>query len=124
MSEENDEVDATSCCASCGIAEIDDIKLKDCDGCDLVKYCSDECREEHREKHEEGCKKRADELHDKKIFTQPDGCHIGECPICFLPLPIDPRKSTFKSCCSKLICTGCLYANYMSNGNDNCPLCR
>ena len=37
MSEENEAVD-TSCCASCGIAEIDDIKLKDCDGCDLVKY--------------------------------------------------------------------------------------
>ena len=31
-------------CASCGRAEVDDIKLKMCDGgCDLVKYCGDEC---------------------------------------------------------------------------------
>ena len=29
---------ALHCCASCGIAGDDDIKLKDCDGCDLVKY--------------------------------------------------------------------------------------
>ena len=45
-------------CACCGIAGVDDIKLKDCDDCDLVKYCSDECQEDHRPKHEEECKKR------------------------------------------------------------------
>ena len=27
-------------CANCGIAQVDDIKLEECDGCDLVKYCS------------------------------------------------------------------------------------
>ena len=33
------------CCANCGIAQVDDIKLKICDGgCDLVKYCSDRCQ--------------------------------------------------------------------------------
>ena len=32
-------------CACCGVAAIDDVKLKDCDdGCDLVKYCSNECQ--------------------------------------------------------------------------------
>ncbi len=36
------------CCTSCGVAEIDDIKLKFCDdGCDLVKYCSDGCQENY-----------------------------------------------------------------------------
>ena len=35
--EESEAVVTCSCCASCGIAEIDDIKLKDCDDCDLVK---------------------------------------------------------------------------------------
>ncbi len=45
MSEDN-EVD--TCCASCGIAEVDDNKFVPCDGCDLVKYCSDECRENHK----------------------------------------------------------------------------
>jgi hypothetical protein len=37
------------CCASCGTAAVDDIKLKNCDGgCDLVKYCSDTCEANHR----------------------------------------------------------------------------
>jgi hypothetical protein len=109
------------CCANCGVTEVDDIKLKKCDGCDLVKYCSDKCREEHRDEHEEECKKRGLELHDDQLFTLPDGCHLGECPICFLPLA--PQKSIMKACCSKLICKGCLHANYKS-GNFNCPYCR
>jgi len=70
-------------CANCGIAGVDDIRLEECDACDLVKYCSDDCREEHREQHHEECKRRADKLHDKRLFTQPDGTHKGECPICF-----------------------------------------
>jgi hypothetical protein len=50
--------DDMMCCASCGIAAIDDAKLKKCnDGCDLVKYCSDGCQEKHREQHESACKK-------------------------------------------------------------------
>ena len=118
------EADADVCCANCGIAEVDEIKLKECDGCDLVKYCCDKCMEEHREQHEEECKKRAKELHDKQLFTQPSGTHLGECPICFLPMPLNPQKSTFKSCCSKHICNGCCYAHHIRNGNDNCPFCR
>ena len=31
------------CCACCGVAEIDEIKLTKCDDCDLVRYCSNEC---------------------------------------------------------------------------------
>ena len=58
------DLDTSSCCTNCGIAEIDDIKLKNCDDCDLVRYCSDECREENISQHEEECKKRADELRD------------------------------------------------------------
>ena len=75
-------------CASCGIlAEVDNVKLKKCT-CDLVKYCSDKCREEHREQHGEECKNRMKELHDKKLFTQPGSSCFGECPICFLPMPL------------------------------------
>ncbi len=115
-----------ACCANCGIAGVDDIKLKDCDGCHLVKYCSDKCKVEHREQHEEDCKKRKAELHDKKLFRQPDGNHRGECPLCFLPMPLDIKKSIFYSCCSKTICYGCDYANDMSNGGymGSCPFCR
>ncbi len=115
-------------CASCGIAAIDDITLKFCDDCDLVKYCSVECQENHREKHEEDCKKRKAELHDKQLFSQPDISHWGECPICCLPLPIDPSKSTMMSCCCKLICKGCDYANQkreIEQGlRPRCPFCR
>ena len=116
--------EADVCCANCGVAEVDDIKLEDCDGCDLVKYCSDKCREEHREQHGEECKKRRTELHDKKLFTHPNGSHEGECPLCFLPMPLDKSKSSFHSCCSESICQGCEYAERKSNGGDRCPFCR
>ena len=113
------------CCACCGIAQVDDIKLKLCDGgCDLVKYCSDNCRENHREQHEEECQKRKAELHEKDLFEQPDGSHLGECQICFLPLSLDIKKSSFYSCCCKLMCDGCSYANFKSSGKFNCPFCR
>jgi hypothetical protein len=110
MSSAADETDEV--CASCGVAAIDDIKLKDCDaGCDLVKYCSDDCQKDHREHHEEECKKQLAELRDRDLFAMPDGCHHGECPICCLPLEIDPIKSRMMVCCSKLVCNGCNVAN-------------
>ena len=77
----NNATDDTSCCASCGIGEVDDINLKECDDCDLVKYCSDECQREHQPEHKEGCKKRAAELRDEQLFKQPESSHIGDCPI-------------------------------------------
>src|SRR5210317_239487 len=102
--------DDKMCCASCGIAAIDEIKLKDCDGgCDLVKYCSNGCQENHKDQHEEDCKKRLAELRDRQLFTMPHGSDKGECPICCLPL--DPRKCTMMPCCCKLLCNGCHYAN-------------
>ncbi len=109
-------------CASCGIAALDNVKLKKCT-CDLVKYCSDGCREDHLVEHEEECKEKMNELHDKKLFTQPDSSCYGDCPICFLPLSLDLSKSTMKSCCSKMICNGCDYAHDKS-GSKSCPFCR
>ena len=42
-------VDNTSCCcASCGVAEVDDVKLKECTKCDLVRYCSIGCEQEEK----------------------------------------------------------------------------
>jgi hypothetical protein len=121
--------EADVCCANCGAAEVDDIKLEECDGCDLVKYCGDKCRDDHREQHEEECKNRRVLLHDRKLFTQPDGSYLGECPLCFLPMPIDPLKSMFWTCCSETVCMGCIYANCKSNLHDEikarrCPFCR
>jgi len=116
-------------CASCGLAAIDNIRLKDCDGgCDLVKYCGDGCQENHREKHEEDCKKQKAKMHDKQLFEQPDISYLGECPICFLPLSLDPRKSPFMTCCSKFICMGCEYANKKREVEQRlrqrCAFCR
>ena len=111
----------------CGIAEVfeDKIKLEDCDGCGLILCGSDKCHEEHREQHEEECKKRvASELHDNKLFSQPERSYRGECPLCFLPMPLDPQETTFKTCCSQTICDGCELAHYKSNGGDRCPFCR
>jgi len=88
-----------------------------------VKYCSDNCQEIQREQHEEECMKRKAELHDKQLFTHPDSSHLGECPLCFLPMPLD-QKSTFYSCCCKVVCRGCEIADRITSGGDNCPFCR
>ncbi len=125
-----EDTDDMEVCGNCGIAGVDEIKLKIlCDGCDLVKYCSDKCKEDNREQHSEKCKKRADELHEKRLFTQPDGTHLGECPICFLPMPLDDTNTLFMSCCGQTICMGCGQANMMSNIHDEvkydtCTFCR
>jgi hypothetical protein len=111
-------------CAWCGIAEGDEIKLEECTDCQSVRYCSDKCRGKHREQHDEECKISVEALDDRKLFAQPEGTHDGECPICFLPLPLDPSKSTFYSCCSKVICNGCIYANRKIKGDQLCPFCR
>lgn len=129
MTTENREADGMMCCASCGIAAIDDVKLMDCDaGCGLVKYCSDICQEIHREQHDEQCRKRVGELRDKELFTQPDESHLGECPICCLPLSLDLKKSSFMNCCSKTVCLGCGHSNKkretMEGLEQRCLFCR
>ena len=121
--------DTMQCCANCGTTESDDIKLKKCTACHLVKYCSVKCQREHRSKHKKECKKRAAELKDEILFKQPESSHLGDCPICCLPLPIDPSiKSTFFLCCGKFICTGCGYANGKRERAERllhrCPFCR
>jgi tetratricopeptide (TPR) repeat protein len=104
--EQADEV-----CANCGKAAVDDVKLKICTACKLVKYCSVDCQKNHRPQHKKACKKRAAEMRDDKLFTQPDESNLGECPICCLPLPLDTSKSTIMTCCSKRMCNGCECAN-------------
>ena len=115
-------------CASCGTAGSDDIKLKICTACHLVKYCGIECQKEHRPKHKKECKKRAAELRDEILFKQPESSCFGDCPICCLPLPIDQLKTTMYVCCSKYICQGCDYANLIREREgrlqQKCPFCR
>ena len=115
-------------CASCGKAAVDEIKLKKC-ACNLVKYCSVDCQKNHRPQHKKACKKRMNKIHDDALFTQPNESHLGECPLCCLPMPLELEKSSFYSCCSNSICNGCVYASCMSNKHDKemakrCPFCR
>ena len=130
MSADKIEADMMMCCAFCGItSEVDDIKkLKNCTACYLVKYCSIKCQKEHRPQHKRECKKRAAELRDDLLFKQPESSHLGDCPICMLPLPLDLKESAMKGCCSKMICIGCEYGNLKREFDDgldaSCPFCR
>jgi len=116
------------CCAACGIKQLDDIKLKKCTACYLVSYCSVQCQKNHRKQHKKECKKRMVELREELLFKQPESSHIGDCPICCVPLSIDANTSSMSSCCCVLICDGCAYTNQMKNDHsvDNplCPFCR
>ena len=127
MSSEAEAINETRC-ASCGIAANDDIKLKNCTACHLVKYCGVKCQRDHRPKHKRECKKRAAEIRDEILFKQPESSHLGDCPICCLPLALDEKKSVMMACCSKTICRGCGYTNSMreiEKGLDQrCPFCR
>ncbi len=121
------EAAAEDICALCGNTAGDDIKLKNCTACKLVKYCGVECQRNHRSQHKETCKKRAAELHDELLFKQPEGTHLGDCPICFLPLPVDAfrfRGAAYHPCCSKMICIGCIYASKDQSLEQICPFCR
>ena len=75
------------------------------------------------------CKKREADLREELLFQQPETSHLGDCPICFLPLPInDVSKSTLKDCCGKIICNGCVLGIFMREKEGNltlpCPFCR
>eukprot|EP00984_Skeletonema_dohrnii_P005720 scaffold2020_cov68-Skeletonema_dohrnii-CCMP3373.AAC.3 len=129
MSAEAEAIDVDdTCCASCGIAANDDIKLKNCTACYLVKYCGVKCQKEHRPQHKRECKKRAAELRDEILFKQPESTHLGDCPICCLPLPLDGKASSLMACCSQQICKGCGYTNAIREINEKlverCPFCR
>ena len=97
-------------CASCGKAAVDDVKLKKC-ACDIVKYCSVDCQKNHRPQHKKACKKQLAQIRDDELFTQNEISHLGECPICCLPLPLGQGKSKMNACCSQRICLGCAHAN-------------
>ena len=92
----------------------------------MVKYCNAACKKKHRSKHKKACERRVAELHDEELFKEPPPRE--ECPICFLPMPLDVRRSTFKSCCGKIICKGCIYAmvkEARGRGKiDLCAFCR
>ena len=109
----------TAVCASCGkVGNSDNMNI--CNKCKAVKYCNAACKKRHRSKHKKACKRRVAELHEEALFKEVEP---EECPICFLPLPIEGGRS-FQSCCGKDICIGCIYAMDISEGKDICAFCR
>jgi len=128
----NNITDAISICANCGKGEEESVKLKSCTACKLVKYCSRDCQIAHRSQHKKECRKRAAELHDQKLFQQPQP--PDDCPICFLRIPVLQTGaiytgSIYYACCGKVICSGCCWAPlYDNQGNEvvnkKCPYCR
>ena len=95
----------TTNCAACG-KEGGNHNM--CNKCKMVKYCNAACKKKHRTKHKKQCEKRVAELHDEALFKEHPPRE--DCPICFLPLPMDTPQTQFKSCCGKLICVGCIFA--------------
>ena len=65
-------------------------------------------------------------MHVEALFKDPPPPE--DCPICFLPLPLNPGQRTFHSCCGKIICDGCLHAmddEAIGRGKiDLCAFCR
>ena len=127
-----EETVADERCASCGTAGGNDVTLKNCNGCFLVKYCGVECQRNHRSEHKRACKKRAAELKDELLFKQPESTDLGDCPICQLPIPLertqDERRYATYPCCSKVVCIGCMHANLLREREErlalSCPFCR
>ena len=113
-----------STCASCG-KEGNSDNMNTCNKCKMVKYCNAACKKKHRKKHKKACEKRVAELHEEQLFKEHSPKE--ECPLCFLPLPLEIDQVTFETCCGKFICNGCLYATVMSEsdgGVDLCAFCR
>lgn len=74
------------------------------------------------------CKKRVAALRDELLFALPERCHLGDGPICFLPMPLPTNQRVITLCCSKIICIGCSYSDKKRQITQaleqTCPFCR
>ena len=59
---------------------------------------------------------------DEDLFKQPPPRE--ECPICFLPRPLNNAESQYQACCGKEICVGCIVAVFKADNRCLCPFCR
>ena len=53
-------------CASCGNGKGDNVKLKTCTACKLVRYCSVQCQKNHRPQHKTACNRRAAQIEEER----------------------------------------------------------
>ena len=88
----------------------------------MVKYCNAACKKKHRSKHKKQCERRVAELHDEALFKEYP--RRDDCPICFLPLPLEEDQVTFHACCGKVVCAGCIYDIFKeASGRGKIGLC-
>jgi TPR repeat protein len=121
-------------CANCGK---EGSNLNICNKCKTTTYCNAACKKKHRSKHKKDCEmrvaelqeeelereRREAELHDEALFKQPPPAE--DCPICMLPLPSLHTGLKYRSCCGKIICSGCIHAVAIRDGGVClCPFCR
>ena len=107
-------------CANCGKEGANNT----CNKCKSVKYCNATCKKKHKTKHKKACDRRVAELRDIELFKQPP--LEEDCAICFLRLPTLGTGRRCKSCCGKVICSGCIYAQFIRDRKNApiCPFCR
>jgi len=61
-------------------------------------------------------------ISDEDLFKLPP---LEDCPICFLRMPSLYSGQKYKTCCGKMICSGCIIANAkMDLDKQLCPFCR
>ena len=114
-----------SVCANCGKEGISD-NMNVCNKCKKATYCNAVCKKVQKECEEHV--RQAAMMHDEKLFKQPPSPH-GDCPICFLRMPLLATGSKYKTCCGKMICSGCSYAPVYDNQGNKiaekvCAFCR
>ena len=124
-----------STCANCGNYDVSNPNV--CNKCKAATYCNAACKKRHRSKHKEACERRvaelheeelererrAAELHNEKLFKQPPPRE--DCPICMILLPSLDAGSRYRSCCGKIVCSGCIHAVEKRDGGVGlCPFCR
>ena len=99
-------------CAACG-KEGEEDNMNICNKCKMVHYCNVACKKKHKSKHKKKCDRRVAELYDEALFKESP--LREDCPICMMPLPLERGGSTFKYCCGKYICGGCIHAMMMED---------
>lgn len=62
------------------------------------------------------------ELRDVELFGPPE--EREECPICFVPMPLDIDECTLLPCCGKLVCDACFMAAGVATSKFTCAFCR
>ena len=130
--EADSDADTLGICANCGKEGANNT----CNKCKMVKYCNAACKKKHRHKHKEDCeahlkhlaelqeeeRRLAAELHYEQLFKQPPPIN-DDCPICFQRLSFLDTGRRYKSCCGKIICSGCVYAVVQRTKKTAMPLC-